>query len=196
VESQETGTVRPLHAGDAAQERLLWRGFQQAPSAEAFYASWLAIQCRTVEKVEAGLLLTRSRRTGKYTPAARWPADRRTGAHVRAAAEQVLQKRRALALELDPQGEGAQSGSRTVIARPIEVAGEIEAVVVLDVAPRSEPELEVALRQLAWGSAWIELRAQGGQSGEGLAALLERLKQAPTRWADLALVERELAARR
>jgi multidrug resistance efflux pump len=176
VESQETGlgTVRPLRAGDdEAQERLLWRQFQEIGSPEAFYASWLAIQCRTVEKVEAGLLLTRSRRTGKYAPAARWPAHRNIGAHVQAAAEQVLQKRQALALELNPQGEGAQRGPRTVVARPVEVAGEIEAVVVLDVAPRPETELEVALRQLAWGCAWIELRAQGGPSGEGLAALLE-----------------------
>ena len=118
MESRETGlgTVRPLHADDEAQERLLWRQFQEAASPEAFYAGWLAIQCRTVENVEAGLLLTRSRRTGKYTAAARWPAHRNIGAHVQAAAEQVLQKRQALALELNPEGEGAQSGPRTVIA--------------------------------------------------------------------------------
>jgi biotin carboxyl carrier protein len=177
VDSQDTGrgAVRSLDTGDEAQERLLWRRFHEAESPEEFYETWLAIQCRSVAKVQAGLLLTRSRRTGALVPAASWPASQRPGAHVRAAAERVLNERRALALELDPQDEGDKGGLRTVIARPVEVAGEIQAVVVLDVAPRPQLELEGALRQLAWGSAWLELRALGGSGrpGEGLSALLE-----------------------
>jgi multidrug resistance efflux pump len=181
VETQDTGlgAVRPLHSGQEAEERLLWRQFREAREAESpeqFHRSWLAIQCGGIEKVRAGLLLTRSRRTGAYTPAARWPADRRPGAHVRAAAERVLQEKRALALELDPKGDAAGGGgSRTIIAQPVVVGDEVEAVVVLDVEPRPEAQLERALRQLSWGCAWLELRASGGagRPGEALSALLE-----------------------
>jgi multidrug resistance efflux pump len=181
VDTQDTGrgAVRPLHSGQEAEERLLWRQFREAREAESpeqFHQSWLAIQCGGIEKVRAGLLLTRSRRTGAYTPAARWPFDRRPGAHVRAAAERVLQEKRALALELDPKGDSESSGgSRTIIAQPVVVADEVEAVVVLDVEPRPEALLERALRQLSWGCAWLELRAAGGSGrpGEGLTSLLE-----------------------
>ena len=133
MDTQDTGrgAVRPLRSGQEAEERLLWRQFREARGAES------------PENVRAGLLLARSRRTGAFTPAARWPADQRPGAHVRAAAERVLQEKRALALELDPKGDAAESGgSRTIIAQPVEVAGEVEAVVVLDVEPRPEGDLE------------------------------------------------------
>jgi RND family efflux transporter MFP subunit len=183
VDTQDTGrsAVRSLHSGREAEERLLWRQFREARGAEApepFYQSWLAIQCDSIEKVRAGLLLTRSRRSGAFTPAAHWPADQRPGAHVRAAAERVLQEKRALALGLEPQGEAAGSGgSRTIIAQPVLVADEVEAVVVLDVEARAEVELERALRQLGWGCAWLELRVVGGagRPGESLSALLEMI---------------------
>jgi len=169
------GTVRALPAGAEADERLLWRRFAEAETAEVFFRCWLDIQCRTIGNVQAGLLLSRATRSGSWTATAHWPAERQPGAHVRAAAEKVLQARRALALQLAPQGDAQGSESRTVIARPVEVAGEIDAVVVLDVAPRPESELEQALRQLTWGCAWLELHALRGSLKDGPAALLQIL---------------------
>jgi hypothetical protein len=166
----QAGKVQPLHATEAAEQRLLWRRFHQAESREAFHASWLAIQCQLIDRVEAGLLLVRSRRSGAFESAARWPVDRRPGAHVRAAADRVLRARKAQALQLDPQDGGRK---RTIVARPVEIDGEIEAVVVLDVAPRPERQLEEALRQLAWGCGWLELTALRGASSQAQTTLLE-----------------------
>jgi RND family efflux transporter MFP subunit len=179
VEPSDAGLskVRPLRQGpDAADERLRWTRFREAASREDFYAGWLAVQCHAIEGVEAGLVLARSPQEGVFAPAATWPADRRPGRHLAAAAERVLSERRALALQLDPQGEAAdRSASRTVVAQPVEAGGEFVAVVALDVAPRPSAELERAVRQLAWGSAWLELHALSGKEGGARGERLEDL---------------------
>lgn len=169
--------VRPLRQqSDAADERLRWTRFREAASREDFYAGWLAVQCHAIEGVEAGLVLARSSQEGVFAPAATWPAERRPGRHLAAAAERVLSERRALALQLDPQGEAVDgSASRTVVAQPVEAGGEFVAVVALDVAPRPSAELERAVRQLAWGSAWLELHALSGKEGAAKSETLEEL---------------------
>lgn len=177
MESQNTGadavgTVQTLRSDKETRERLLWSEFREAKSPEQRHPIWLAIQCTRIAGVLAGLLIIRNRRSGSFALASRWPAEKRSPVHLRAAAEKVAQDGRAVALQLGRKDTG--EAPHTVLAHPIEVAGEIEAVVVLDVDARPEAELETALRQLGWGSAWIELSVgRGGESSQGLVTLLE-----------------------
>jgi RND family efflux transporter MFP subunit len=182
VDSHEAGTGK-VHsirqARESSDERLLWSRFREAASPEAFYDSWLAIQCHMIEGVVAGLLLAAGASGSALSPAAVWPAGARPGRHLAAAAEKVLKERRAVALQLDPQGGAAAAGaSHTVVAQPVEVEGELTGVVVLEVSPRAREALEQALRYLAWGSAWLELSALtgaagGGRKGETLESLFD-----------------------
>jgi RND family efflux transporter MFP subunit len=179
VEPSDAGVskVRPLRQkSEAAEERLRWTRFREAASPEDFYASWLEVQCHAIDGVGAGLVLARSSPGGMFTPVATWPAGKLPGRHLAPAPERVLKERRALALQLDPQGESPDRGaSRTVIAQPVEAEGELVAVVALDVAPRPSAELERAVRQLAWGSAWLQLQTLGGEGGGGKGTRLEEL---------------------
>ncbi len=171
------GTVRPLRRSDAEREQVLWARLQAADSPEDYYAAWLGIQCAAVEGVRCGLVLAARRPGGALEPIASWP-DKARPRQLRAAAERVLAERRALALQLAPQGRSAESGSQhTVVARPVECGDALVAVVALEVSPRPPDELERALRQLAWGSAWVKLYEGGagveGGRAEQLARLLE-----------------------
>jgi hypothetical protein len=181
VDAPEAGraNVLPLRAeSGAAEERVLWARFRAAQGAE-FVSVWLALQCQAIPGVRAALVLEAGGAGGTFAPSATWPDGLRPGAHLLRAAERVLEKRRALALALEPQG-GAEAGpARTVLGQPIEVGGELAAAVVLEVEPRAEAELERALRQLGWGSAWLELRAREARGG-GSQRLRDLLELAAT----------------
>jgi hypothetical protein len=172
------GTVRPLRRSEAEREQVLWTRLRAAESPEAYYAAWLGLQGAAVEGARCGLVLAARRPGGALEPIAHWPEGARPGPHLRAAAERVLAERRALALQLAPQGRGAESAAQhTVVARPVECGDALVAIVALEVSPRPAAELERALRQLAWGSAWLQLY-EGGTSARGgraeqLAQLLE-----------------------
>jgi RND family efflux transporter MFP subunit len=110
---------------------------------------------------------------------ATWPAGEPAGAHLAKAAEKALADHRPLALQLEPQ-PGRDAPSRTCIAQPIEspVEGDSEpcGVVVIDLAPRSTADLQFALRQLSWGSAWLELaavRESGSETGDASSEVLQ-----------------------
>ncbi len=159
--------------------RARWRAFRDADSPEDFYASWLALQCALIGEVSRGLVLARTASQEALAPVAVWPPGEAPGAHLAKAAEKSLAERRALALQLEPQA-GRDAPSRTCIAHPIEspLGDEPDpiGVVVLDLAPRPAAELEFALRQLSWGSAWLELaalRERGGGGGDASKQVLQ-----------------------
>jgi RND family efflux transporter MFP subunit len=168
--------VRPLRQdAAAAEERVLWSRLRGAETAADFAAAWLGIQCREVPGVRAGLVLEAGPGGGAFAPLATWPAGALPGRPLLRAAERVLEKRRALALELEPQGEGAEGPARTVLGQPLQLGEELVGAVVLEVDPRAGAELERALRQLAWGTPWLELHAREARGGRGerLQTLLE-----------------------
>ena len=72
------------------------------------------------------------------------------------------------------------------VAYPIEAVGKLRGVVVLDVAPRSEPELQAVLRQLHWGAAGLQVLfardviARESAAKERLQSVLELVAAAAT----------------
>ena len=140
------------------RDRFVWAQFAQADNAESFCRSWLAIQCRIVTDVIGGLMLLGPPDTGPFTPIAVWPDMRRSMEYLTGAAERALKERRGLLLGDRVQPEPGDPGVATHhIAYPIEVDEKLHGVVVLDVASRPEPQLQTILRQLHWGSAWLEV---------------------------------------
>lgn len=169
-ELSSDGSSRPAASGSPDDLRSLWRAFREASSPETYYAGWLAVQCAWIGEVHRGLVLAPSAGAEALTPVASWPPGEPPGAPLAKAAEKALSERRPLALQLEPQ-PGRAASSHTCIAQPIESPldpdGDPFGVVVLDLAPRSPSDLEHALRQLSWGSAWLELAAlrESGQAG-------------------------------
>lgn len=141
------------HAPDT--DRALWRQFAEATTPEVYYQSWLALQCRMIPDVSDGVLVLGTPDTGPFAPAAFWPDGPCNREHLAEAAERALVERHGLILQRD--SPGTPSRQRYHVAYPIQVAGRVHGVVALDITPRPEPQLQAVMRQLQWGSAWLEI---------------------------------------
>src|SRR5215470_2832382 len=132
------GTTLLYESGHDAQ---LWAVLAATRDAQEFCQSWLAIQCRLIPGVEGGLVLLLIESEGRYGPAAVWPDVRRDMSYLTHAAQSALVEQRGLVI---PARTANAAGDGFHVSYPIEAVGKLRGVVVLDVAPRSEPELQAA----------------------------------------------------
>jgi len=108
----------------------------------------LSVQCLQVSEVHAALLLL-EQGGGTFVPAAVWPDATTDVSYLAPAAEQCLSERQGKVLR-------GQAGALVVVAYPVELDGDLQGAVVLDVAERDDEALQVVLRQLHWGIGWIQ----------------------------------------
>ena len=137
-----------------AFEQGWWQKFASATNVDEFCQSWLAIQCRQIDGVIGGLVLMGPTGVGPFKPVAVWPDMRNDMRHLSKAAEQALVERRGLLLKQDSEESGAASNFH--VAYPLELNEQLYGVIVLELNARPEAQLQAALRQLHWGSAWLE----------------------------------------
>jgi len=128
-------------------EALLWAGFTAARVASDYCKFWLSLQCRTIDGVDAALLLLEDD-SSAFAPAASWPAERNDFAMLVPVAEQALRERRGVVTRVP--------GGAARVAYPIEVKGRLWGAVVLSLQPCPDAALQTALRRLHWGAGWIE----------------------------------------
>jgi hypothetical protein len=133
-----------------------WVAFASASSREGFCSAWLALQCSMIADVRAGLLLLRDDDTQPFVPAAVWPDPRHDLRYLGGAAEKALAERRGIVVGLDGANRGEAAPGSVHVALPIEMEAQLMGAVVLDVLARPEPLLQALLRQLFWGTGWLE----------------------------------------
>lgn len=139
----------------SGDEQAAWRSFAEAATVRDFYRGWLAVQCRLIAGVGGGVVFPVSA-TGvqSVSPLAVWGKSPHTLRSLIDAARRSLAERRRVVVQHE-----ADSGRRWVVAFPVQAQGRIVATVALDLGPRAERELQGALRQLEWGSGWLEALA-------------------------------------
>lgn len=141
----------------------LWRHFGRARSEKEFCTSWLALQCRMIRGVGAGVVLLGAPEEDRpYVLAASWPEGPGDFKHLAEVAERALKERRGLALKRQSPDSGDTPRPRYDIAYPVHVSGRVYGVVALDIESRPEDALREAMRQLQWGSAWMEVLCHRG----------------------------------
>ncbi len=164
--SQDIGeTPGSLHTEDELTnsqsyggEQDLWRQFAEATTLKAFCQSWLSLQCHMFKGIRSALVLLGTPDQGPFTPAAVWPSPNFSVKHLTGAAERSLKERRGLLIKTDStQGPENLVIESHHIAYPIEVSGKVHGVVVLEVDPRPPHEVQEIMRQLHWGSSWLEV---------------------------------------
>jgi hypothetical protein len=143
-------------AQGTSQESALWAVLASAADAREYCQSWLAIQCRLIPAVVGGVVLLRLDGQESYSAVAVWPDVRRDMNYLTPTAQKALVERRGIVAPGGKGGEGTAPGT-VFIGYPVEAGGVLHGVVVLDVSPRPEAELQAALRQLHWGAAGLEL---------------------------------------
>ncbi len=135
-----------------------WRQLLEASTPEAFYRAWLAIQVRLLRGVLGGVVVLGPPETGPFAPAATWPEKRGVTPHLASVAERVLRERRGLVIPAEARQDGESAAPECLgVAYPIHVAGRLHGVAAFEIRARPERELQSVLRQLQWGSAWIEV---------------------------------------
>lgn len=138
------------------QEHVLWTAFAEASTVEAFCRSWLALQCRMMSAVRAGIVLVGPADRGPFRPVATWPSGLRTFKHLTKTAERTLAERRGLVSRGESAEDDSQNGHYE-IGYPLEVREALHGAAVLEVISTSDVERQGMMRQLHWGAAWLEL---------------------------------------
>jgi len=137
----------------ARAEAAAWARFSSARDAAEFCASWLAILCAQVGRVNGALLLLGPERDGAFRAAASWPDATRNMQYLAPAAEKALNERRGVLMPRDAAAPPAREPG-ALVGYPIEVSGTLRGAVALDLSG-GEHALQQALRLVYWASAWL-----------------------------------------
>lgn len=131
----------------------LWGRFAAPESTPEFYDTWLAILCRTLFAVRAGLLLLK-RADARYAPAAIWPTPQHDVKYLVGIAEKALTDRQAVIHVVAANDASEKPG--VIIAFPFDVGGSLHGVVVLDSVEGPGTRTIEIVRALHWAAGWLE----------------------------------------
>ena len=137
---------------------LAWRQFGGAASPEEFCQAWLALQCHAVGEVSEAVVVLQKPGAETFAPLAFWPEGQRERTGLAEITERALREGRGV---VQPRAPAAASPLPDrpdyQIAYPIRLDGKVRGVVGLDIAWREAAQLQAVMRQLQWGSAWLEV---------------------------------------
>ena len=134
-------------------EAAAWSRFTAPGDSAEFCAAWLALLCARVERARAALVLVGEEGEGAFTVAAAWPDPQRDLQYLGPTAQRALTERRGVVAAADGSTPGHDGNAQ--VAYPIEVAGRLFGAVVLDIGGGAAADLQNALRQIHWASAWL-----------------------------------------
>jgi biotin carboxyl carrier protein len=121
-------------------------------SDDVFFRSWIELQCEQIDDVRSALVLLRDE-DGSYVPAALWPDGAEDLSYLGEVAQRSLTAGRGLVLGADDEQFVAKG--QVHMALPLEIDGALVGVAVLDLRGRPDPELQRIMRQLLWGTGWL-----------------------------------------
>jgi multidrug resistance efflux pump len=158
-------------------DRVFWQQFAEAATPKAFCQSWLPLQCRKLKGVRCAMVLLGPPDHGPFTPVAVWPDAKLSMHHLTGTAQRALKERRGLLIDSKTQPTPDNPFPETYqVAYPIEVSEKLHGVVVLGVDQPDKNEVQNIMRQLHWGSAWLEVLTRRTEALKSAAAN-ERLQK-------------------
>ena len=144
-------------AGRRAHEQA-WKHFAGAQSPEEFCGSWLVIQCQIIGGVSDGVVVLQKPGTQSFAPVAFFPENSpRDRARLAEVGERALKEGRGVVQAKEQTGDAGAPATRYQMAYPIRLDGEVRGVVGVDIEGRPEAQLQEAMRELQWGSGWLEV---------------------------------------
>jgi hypothetical protein len=134
-------TTSALDPRDLPQPRELdlWQQLIGASSDESFCIAWLALLCRQMAEVNAGVVLLRSPGNNTFTPVALWPLAPRDMSHLGAAAEIALRENRGVVQRAGGDKAGEQSPWH--VAYPLGSEHQVMGTVALELPACPEPRV-------------------------------------------------------
>jgi len=141
------------------------------PSARSeAYGAWLAALCGSIRDAQSGVAVLGAPDLGPYAPVAYWPRHREGAPRLADVAELALAERRVVVdLLPPPPGSGNPAPLSRGLALPIDVDGHLHGVVAIEVAERSDAELQLVLQALRLGLNLIAAQLREHSKRETLA---------------------------
>ena len=174
---QEVLEQRSLQVAELATRPVseqAWKQFAQAQTVEEFCGSWLMIQCHAIGGVSDGVVVLQKPGSASLAPIAFYPDNGADRGHLAAASEQALQEARGVVQPIEQSDPDAR-GPRYQLAYPIRVDGQMRGVVSVEIDWRAEPQLQAAMRDLQWGSGWLEVLLRRNSDPRETARLKRKL---------------------
>src|SRR3954469_1296952 len=150
-----------------------WRQFAAARTAEEYCSSWLALQCQSIGAVSDAVVVLQKPGTAVLVPVAFFPDSPSDRSRLAQVTERALKEGQGVLLRLEA---GNDDGQRYQLGHPVRVDGEVRGVVGLELEPRSDAQVRAAMRELQWGSGWLEVLLRRHADPQEAARL--RLKRA------------------
>jgi len=141
-----------LNAGDAGTLRRL---HAETGSTEAFFHTWLALQCSMIAGTAGGVLILGAPDAGPYVPMSIWPEGRTASPLLADASGRTLEARHGLIVQGVPY---------TAVTCPVLIEGQLHGLVAIETSLQQEAVLQDAMRQLQWGLFGIQASLRGQQS--------------------------------
>jgi len=134
----------------------LWNNFIEAEKLEDAASFWLSLQSAMISGVTRGVVVLGKPDSEAYKPIAFWPEGQSGAISLTEVAELALQEKRGV---LRDEGQvNKELGLRVCyIGFPLMLEEKVYGVVAIEIAVREDNLMRAVMRQLQWGSAWIEL---------------------------------------
>ncbi len=165
TQNQSLANKQSLSDSMRLEQKQLWQFFSEIEDTPTFYITWLSRLRAKIPGVEAAVLLLTSPEDGAFAPVAIWPDPKRDISYLSDAAQSVLSQRQAIIYRA-PE-DTANINDSVQICCPVQkesrTGGDnqdamIQGVVVLDVMPRPQEELQSILEQIQWDLGWLQSR--------------------------------------
>lgn len=139
-------------------ESAAWARFSAPKDRAEFCASWLAILCSQIERVNGALLLLGPDAEGGFGAEAVWPDVQRNMQYLAPTAQRTLKERRGVVA--GPGGDKPPERDEPAhVGYPVEVSGTLRGAVVLDISRvgerGGERDLQRVMRLVHWASVWL-----------------------------------------
>jgi hypothetical protein len=134
-----------------------WRQFASDQTPEEFCRSWLLIQSYMIGGVSDGVVILLKPGTSSFTPVAFFPENTRNRTQLAQISERVLKEGRGIVEPQTATQATDAAGPRYQLAYPVRLDGKVHGVVGVDIDWRPEARLQAAIRDLQWGSGWLEV---------------------------------------
>jgi RND family efflux transporter MFP subunit len=174
---------RPITDDRPMDDQTAWHEFRQATTTGSFCRGWLGILCRRIPGVEAAAIFGSPASSGPTTLSllASWGGATRDPKPLAEVAHRAVSAGHTVVAVHRPPPDGTVL-DRYLVAYPARASGRVTAAVALDVALSSKAELRALLRQLEWGSGWLEAvanrRTAADQVRDRLGDVLETVASA------------------
>lgn len=142
-------------------DMLAWDAFVTSNTAEERCNTWLELVCGRIAGAQAAAVLVESLEAHTYVPMAVWPEASPDMGRLVGVVEETLRERRAV-VRAAPDGNGLHH-----LAYPLMLDQRVEGIVALEVACSGEA-VDLALRKIHWGSAWLANLLAGRQLEEAI----------------------------